>query len=281
MHYSHRSMTTAALRAEGLTRAGIGRAVRGGAIIRARRGLYLSPRAPDDIVRAARVGGRLTCLSLLALLKVFVFRLDDLHVHMAPNASRMRSAHSRAVPLESRARRKVRLHWLPLSEAIPDDWTCVSIVDALAHSILCQAPRAAVATLDNALHSGVITVEQLAEVFRMLPQKYAPLAALVDGRAESGPETLVRLMLRALGCAVALQVEFEGIGRVDLLVNGWLVVECDSKEFHATWEQQVKDRDRDLALAARGYVTLRLTAAQIMYRQDEVLAALKGLLETR
>ena len=54
------------------------------------------------------------------------------------------------------------------------------------------------------------------------------------------------------------------------------MVECDSKEFHESWEQQVKDRNRDLALAALGYATLRLTAAQIMYRPDEVLAALAG-----
>ena len=68
---------------------------------------------------------------------------------------------------------------------------------------------------------------------------------------------------------------------MDLVVDGWLVIECDSKEFHETWEQQLKDRHRDLALAARGYATLRLTAGQIMYRDEEVLAAVKGLLATR
>jgi hypothetical protein len=215
------------------------------------------------------------------LMKVFVLQPDGLHVHMTANASRMRSPHSRAVPLEPRGRRTVRLHWLPLADRIPDDWTCVSVDDALAHSILCQPPRAAVATLDSALHLGVITPDRLADVFRLLPEKYSALRALVDGRAESGPETLVRLMLRGLGCTVDVQVEFEGVGRVDLLVNGWLVVECDSREYHDTWAQQVKDRNRDLALAARGYVTLRLTAAQIMYRPAEVLAALTGLLATR
>ena len=276
-----RSMTTARLRAEGLTRAGIARAVSSGTVIRARRGIYVSPLAPDAILRACRVGGRLTCTSLLALLKVFVLEPGGLHVHMASNASRMRSPHSRAVALEPRGRRNARLHWLPLADAIPDDWTCVSIVDALAHSVHCQTPRAAVATLDSAVNLGLITADRMADVFRLLPEKYAPLRALVDGRAESGPETLVRLMLRALGCRVDLQVEFAGIGRVDLLVNGWLVVECDSREFHDSWEQQVKDRNRDLALAARGYVTLRLTAAQIMYRPADVLAALKGLLATR
>jgi very-short-patch-repair endonuclease len=76
-------------------------------------------------------------------------------------------------------------------------------------------------------------------------------------------------------------VEFDGIGRVDLLVDGWLVLECDSREYHNSWQQQVADRNRDLALADRGYVTLRLTAAQIMYRPDEVLAAIKGLLAAR
>ena len=81
-----------------------------------------------------------------------------------------------------------------------------------------------------------------------------------------GPRRWCGSWLRALGCDVELQVEFDGVGRVDLVVDGWLVVECDSKEFHASWEQQVKDRKRDLALAALGYATLRLTAAQIMYR---------------
>lgn len=228
-----------------------------------------------------RVGGRLTCLSLLALLNVFVLRSDGVHVHMAPNASRMRAPHSRAVRLEPRGRRAATLHWVTLADAVPEDWTCVSVIDALAHAIVCQPPRAAVATIDSALHLGVIAFEQIADVFRILPAKYAPLRALVDGRAESGPETLVRLMLRGLGCSVELQVEFAGVGRVDLLVDGWLVIECDSREFHQTWEQQVRDRERDLTLAARGYPTLRLTAAQIMYSPDEVLAALKGLLAAR
>ena len=37
---------------------------------------------PDIVVRAVRVGGRLTCLSLLALMGVFVLRNDKVHVHL-------------------------------------------------------------------------------------------------------------------------------------------------------------------------------------------------------
>ncbi len=193
----------------------------------------------------------------------------------------MMSPHDPKVRLEPRRRRGVRLHWLPLIDDVPRESTCVSIIDALAHAVLCQAPRAAIASLDSALHLGYVTEAGLAEMFRALPAKYRVLSPLVDGRAESGPETLMRLMLRGIGCEIELQVEFAGVGRVDIVVNGWLVIECDSKEFHDSWEQQVKDRDRDLALAARGYVTLRPTAAQIMYRPEEVIAAVKGLLASR
>lgn len=276
-----RVFSTAELHAEGMTRARIATAVRSGYLVRARRGFYVSATTPDVIARAVRVGGRLTCLSLLALMGVFVLRNDKLHVHLPRTASRMRSPHGRRLPLESRRTRGVRLHWLRLIDEVPRGAACVSVIDALVHAVLCQAPRAALATLDSALHLGHVTDVGIADVFRALPAKYVPLRALIDGRAESGPETLMRLMLRALGCEVELQVEFEGIGRVDLVVDGWLVVECDSKEFHENWEQQVKDRDRDLALAARGYVVLRLTAAQIMWREEEVLAAVKGLLAAR
>lgn len=278
MTSEHLVYTTAELRADGMTRTAIATAVGLGYLVRARRGFYLAATAPDVILRAVRVGGRLTCLSLLALWGVFVLRNDEIHVHMTRGSSRMRSPHSRRVPLENSRTRGARLHWLPLSERIPAQAACVGVLDALVHSVLCQTPRAAIATLDSALHLGILTEVTLAEVFRALPAKFSPLRDLVDGRAESGPETFMRLMLRTLGRTVELQVEFLGIGRVDLLVDGWLVIECDSKEFHESWQQQMKDRDRDLALAARGFVTLRVTAAQIMYRHDEVLAAVKALL---
>ena len=155
------------------------------------------------------------------------------------------------------------------------------MVDALAHAVLCQAPRAAIATLDSALHLGHVTEAGLAEVFRRFRRSMRCSAPLVDGRAESGPETLMRLMLRALGCDVELQVDFEGIGRVDLVVDGWLVIECDSKEFHERGTSRSRTAIATSLWRLEASDTLRLTAAQIMYRDDEVLAAVKGLLASR
>jgi very-short-patch-repair endonuclease len=265
----------------GATRRSIQASVRRGELIHVRRDRYLAADANEQFARAVRVGGRLTCLSLLALLGVFVLHNRELHVHVDPTSSRLRFSRKQEQQ-KSRfdtARKRVKVHWANLIEAAGSSCS-VQVLDALAQAVLCQAPRAAIATIDSALYLGFIVESQLPELFAALPARFLPLLPLVDGRAESGPETLVRLMARTLGCDIRLQVEFDEIGRVDLILDGWLVVECDSKQFHSPWEAQVRDRERDRALAAQGYCTLRLTAATIMYRPDDAFAALKGLIDS-
>jgi len=271
--------TRAELFAGGLSRRDLARAVAEGSLVRVRRDRYMAAEVSEKLHFAVRIGGRLTCLSLLQMLGVFVFANETLHVHITRGMSRLRAGADARRRLQPRYERTQRLHWLPLVRADDSTGSCVGVVDALTHAVLCQPARHAIATIDSALNKGLIHLADLADVFSALPPRFAVLRSLVDGRAQSGPETLVRLMARSLGCRVDLQVKFEGVGYVDLVLDGWLVVECDSKEFHESWEQQAKDRNRDLALAARGYVTLRLTAVQIMYRPDEVLAALRGLLQ--
>ena len=196
---------------------------------------------------------------------------------MVRGASRMRSAESPARRLAPRLQRHTTvLHWHPLVE-VPS-LGCVAVLDALIHAVRCQSPRHAIATLDSAVNLGVITLDRLPEVFESLPRRFHVLRELVDGRAQSGPETLVRLMALSLGCRVDLQVQFDDVGFVDLVVDGWLVVECDSREFHSSWEQQLKDYNRDLVLAQAGYCVLRLTAADIMYKPETVVGCLRGLM---
>jgi very-short-patch-repair endonuclease len=63
-----------------------------------------------------------------------------------------------------------------------------------------------------------------------------------------------------------------------LLLDGWLVVECDSRAHHSSWDQQLIDYRRDLALAARGISVLRLAAEDILYSPQRVFEALRALL---
>lgn len=85
-------------------------------------------------------------------------------------------------------------------------------------------------------------------------------------------------MLRGLGVQVEVQVQIEGVGRVDLVVDGWLIIECDSREYHEGWMTQKRDRRRDLAAAARGYTTIRPIAEDILGTPEEVLTLLKQTL---
>lgn len=268
--------TRAELRAAGLSGHAIAAQVRSGHLTRIRRGIYAAGAVPPEVVAAVRIGGRLTCLALLRLIGVFVLERPGLHVHVAPSLSRSRR----------RRPREAILHWGACTDAGLRH--AVSMVDAVRQAVRCQAPRAAIATLDSALHHRVLSPAQVAEVFRSLPARFQPLLALVDGSAESGPETFMRLLLRVIGVAFETQVWIDGVGRVDFIVDGWLIIECDSREFHEGWERQVEDRRRDMAAARAGYVTIRPLARDIFDHPDqvrlavqEVLAALRPVFGTR
>jgi very-short-patch-repair endonuclease len=254
----------------GWTDRSLRRAVRDGRVLRPRAGVYLPAESADDLLDACALGGRLTCVSELARRGVFVLDTSSLHVHL--HAGRPKS------PLLTR---RVRRHWGRLSRAPHPRAATVEVLDALACAMQCQPPRAALATLDSALFLGVIDEGDLDELFRMLPCRHRVLLELVDARAESGPETLVRLILRTLAVQVEVQVVISGVGRVDFVVDGWLIIECDSEQFHAGWEAQRRDRRRDQAAAVLGYTTYRPIAEDILWHPDRVRAALTGLLAAR
>lgn len=253
------------LHAAGWSRRSLARAVADGILTRVRQGRYVAAGTQDDVVAAARMGGRLACVSLLALRGVFVHRRSGCHVQQDPLASRRPPTPTGVV-----------YHWSPSAAA--RERLAVDVVEALAQAIRCQPPRSAVATLDSAWHLGLVDEAGIDEIFARVPRRFRVLRGLLDSRAEAGTETLVRLLLRHLGCAVDLQVRINGVGRVDLLVDGWLIIECDSEQFHGTWRVHKSDRRRDMAALERGYVTLRLLAEDILYHPDRVRAALERVL---
>ncbi|MGA7148161.1 MAG: DUF559 domain-containing protein [Microbacterium sp.] len=91
----------------------------------------------------------------------------------------------------------------------------------------------------------------------------------------------MRLMLRAFGLSFEVQVVIDRVGRVDFVVEGWLIIECDSRAHHSDWESQRRDRRRDQAAAALGFATFRPIAEDIMWRSAEVREALAGLVTAR
>jgi len=263
-------LRTADLVERGLSWRRIRAEVSAGTLIRLREGVFVLADCDTACADAVRVRGRLACVSELKRHGDFVRDRHDHHVHIERTNARLPS-----VP------RGWRVHRRALVRTPDPRAMSVEVFDALLDAVQCQEPRAAIATLDSAVHRGLLRRDEIDDFFAALPRRYRRLRRLLDPRAESGPETLVRLMLRGLGCTFDLQVPIAGIGRVDILVDGWLIIECDSKEFHSDGESQKEDRRRDLAAAQLGYCTIRFVAEDIMWRPEVVLAALRGLIGRR
>ena len=101
------------------------------------------------------------------------------------------------------------------------------------------------------------------------------LLNLVDARADSGLETIVRVIAHELGFRVRSQVRVPGVGRVDLIVESWIAVETDGTEFHDV-SLSPRDRRRDAQLAARGMTALRPGYSLIVFNRDAVARQLIG-----
>jgi very-short-patch-repair endonuclease len=243
----------AGLRALGVSRSGLDRALRAGTLRRIRRGWFATPAAHPDIVRAVRAGGALSCVSALRLRGAWV--LDrELHVRVARGDAVVRAP-------------GVRLHWTDrrVGSTVIDD-----PVTALGFAVGCVPLREAVAVTDSVANGRLVPAWELETVLQRSPRGRRVLQSH-DPTAESGLETFARLGLRSARLRVRTQVVIATVGRVDLLIGDRLVLELDGAEWHTGIGAVEHDRHRDRQLAALGYIVLRVTYRQMLEEWDVVL----------
>ena len=224
--------------------------VRESVIKQLRRGWYEYGTARSDEIAAASRGGVITCVSALKRHSVWTPEGGALHVRGDSWAVQHRKGpfcrqFGRPGPLEG----------------IVDD-----VPTALRHAARCLDDEGFVVVCDSVLNKRIMDVEQLEYQFREAPEGILRLLDRVDGRADSGPETMARLRLRSRNVQLEIQVQIDGVGRVDLLVGKYLIIEIDGFEFHSTRESFQKDRTRDAEAFDRGYWTLRFTYDDIVFR---------------
>lgn len=269
-------LTLSALERLGLTASRRSEMLAIGALLRLRNGWFAMPGADEEQMRAVRIGGRLTCVSALRQYGLWVMPDSRLHVGVRPNAARLRSPDDRHK--RWRARPDVCLHWnddrLPSRAGASID----TVESALAHLILCSDRESAVVAIDSALNGtsagrSLISVDDLAEILAVLPEKYRGIATLVDAGSQSGLETLARLRIRKLGIRVRTQVAIARVGRVDVLIGDRLVLELDSRSHHLGDRYEL-DRHRDLELFSQGFTVLRVSYRRVMYEWDSVEEAI-------
>jgi very-short-patch-repair endonuclease len=253
-------------------------AVDNGNLIRARRGQYALPRTDRHIIEAVRLGGRLGCISAAAHEGIFVFDNSLTHIHVEPTSSRLRAPHDRFQRLSDENKDGVVLHWSRLQNGEDVNDYRIGLRDALIQILRCQEPRFALASLDSALHQGLVLFEDIPGIFSSLPHDLQWLRTRIDARADTGQETVLRFILIDAGFAFEFQPTIPGAGRVDTLVEGCVVVEADSRQYHDGWEAHSRDRTRDCELAMQGYMSYRALYRDIMFRPDRVVRAVTGLL---
>ena len=117
----------------------------------------------------------------------------------------------------------------------------------------------AVAVLDSALRATPLTPVELQFLAAGWRPKARAAAALVDGRSESGTESVLRVLLREAGIHSTPQAPLPigDVARADLLVGDRLVIECDSEAHHAGSANRRADLQKDESLLALGFIVYR------------------------
>ncbi|MDF1478184.1 type IV toxin-antitoxin system AbiEi family antitoxin domain-containing protein [Leifsonia sp. H3M29-4] len=269
--------------AAGIDGYAITRAVRNGSVRRVRQARYVVPETSHAAVVAARVGGRLAGPTAAQSYGLWGGFSRIIHVVVGDHSSRLRTAVPPSFTTSvwsDRPRARIRLHWMrdgAVPELGPECWR-VDLATALRQTVRWCDQETALACLDSALTKLHITRPVLLGMFAREPARSRRLAALATVGAESGIESLACRRLRRLGLSIVQQAEVSGAGRVDMVIDGWLVVEVDGRTYHQDPDAFEEDRRRDAELVARGYTVIRLSylrvASDWAWCERVVLAAL-------
>lgn len=280
---AHGIATVHQLRRRGHTKQTLRLAVGTGMLVRVRRGWYAEPDAPDSIVRAVRVGGRLSCISAAEWYGWATPSIPRPHVALPRNAARLRDADDRSRRPPARDRVDAVLHW-DAEPIVARHGTLVPFLveprrDAVEHLLSCQHPEVIGAAFDSFAHLEPGGAASLRAWLAAMPGWMTSHLPRLEPGCHSFLESIGRIRLEAAGIFGRHQVEIPGVGRVDEVVEEWLVIEWDGREFHDTADAHEQDRWRDAQLAIRGYRVLRFTYRMVMNDWYAVIGAVRAALE--
>lgn len=249
----------------GFTRSQLSRLVRRGQIERVREGVFAVPPLDADTRTAIVHGGALCCASVLRRRHVWLLAPSTVphvwlghsgHPHPHPECTCVSHYFRGQVPL---GRTGIETALLQYRVCAGDEAFFAAFESAWRHRLIDQAARSRIRT--------------------RLPESARWLVDLARPDADSGLESLLRLRLHILGIRLDCQVVIAGVGRVDFVVGGRLIIEADGKGNHDGTTMRHKDLVRDAAASRLGYETLRFDYAQIVHDwptvQSAILAALR------
>ncbi|MBB2976056.1 very-short-patch-repair endonuclease [Microbacterium endophyticum] len=258
---------TRTLRRAGVARFFFEEAVREGSLIRPRRGIYALPDTPAPILHALSHRAMLACSSAAHQFGLWMLEEDSPespHVWAHPDRQT-----TRPLACTCNCHREHPVGRFTL--------TTVSALQCLVQIASCCGPETFLCALESARRRGVLSSAELIELRRLVPR---PVRVLVDfsrSDADSGLETLVRYRLHLLGIECLTQMRLPGVGIVDLIVGDRLIIEADGSTHEGPARH--RDRMRDAAALALGFVTVRLDTAMIVHDWPSAEAAILSALQ--
>lgn len=248
----------------GFTRSQLSRLVRRGHIERVRDGVFAVPPLDADTRIAVAHGGALCCASVLQRRHVWL-----LAPATVPHVWLGHGGHPRPHPECACVSHYFRGQ-VPLGRT--------GIETALLQYRVCAGDEAFFAAFESAWRNRLIDRAARSRIRARLPETARWLVDLARPDADSGLESLLRLRLHFLGIRLECQVVITGVGRVDFIAGGRLIIEADGKENHDGTTMRHKDLMRDAAASRLGYETVRFDYAQIVHDWPTVQAAILAAL---
>jgi very-short-patch-repair endonuclease len=154
-----------------------------------------------------------------------------------------------------------------------------AVEDVVLHALGCLAPPASTAMATSAIRLYGVPLELLRA--QLTGDKSGPALKalhLLDLRAESIVEVDAQYLFRTNGISFDTQVQIPGIGRVDFLIEGFLIVEVDGFAFHSGREAMRRDLNRNNASTVSGFAVLRYMPEHIWFEPQRVLAEIRTVL---
>ncbi|MDI2035855.1 type IV toxin-antitoxin system AbiEi family antitoxin domain-containing protein [Paenarthrobacter nitroguajacolicus] len=254
--------TAQALYAAGFTRRALAKAVSEGIVTRLHRGVYLSRKAAPDVVAAFRANGKLTCVSAARFYRLWTLdSANDLHLSCGTGLARHQVVHH--------------------GQCIHPDHPFLPVAgvgDVLLHALRCLPELESLVMVQSAVSQALLTTKFLKN--KMGGNRNGKARAILDlvlPRADSLLEVLAHTHFTRAGLRVKMHADVPGVGEVDCLIEGCVIVELDGGT-HFKPKQVKKDWYRSNSGLSGGFMSLHYYYADVVYQPqkmvDEVLAVL-------
>lgn len=227
-----------------------------------RRGVFALPDCRPEFLAALQHNARVSCASAASHYGLWLRNPPARH-HLACNHGHGRGfVRHRTVRFEG-----------------PAELPVAAVEDVVLHALGCLVPPASTAIATSAMRLLGVPLELLkAEL--TADRSGTALRALrqLDLRAESIVEVDAQHLFRINGIGYDAQVHLPGIGRVDFLLEGFLIVEVDGFAFHSSRKALRRDLGRNNVATLRGFASLHYMPEDIWFEPERVLAEIRAVL---